>query len=77
MTTLKRVVEVVAEPSTCAACGVKFSCGAALAECWCSQIQLSDEVRDELSARYGECLCNECLRSASVRETRKADGPPQ
>lgn len=62
MTTLKRVVEVVADPSTCAACGAKFSCGAALAECWCSQIPLSDEARAELRARYRECLCSECLR---------------
>ena len=46
---------------TCAACGEKFVCGAAMAECWCSEVKLSEETRAKLKDRYKGCLCRACL----------------
>jgi hypothetical protein len=51
------------EPSTCEACGSQFTCGATLAGCWCSEIKLSVEQRDELKDCFRSCLCGECLRA--------------
>ena len=47
----------------CEACGGEFICGASLAGCWCSEIQLTDEIRRDLRARYSDCLCRQCLES--------------
>jgi len=51
----------------CEACGKDFSCGASLQGCWCSEINLSDELRAELKAKYRDCLCRECLERLSER----------
>lgn len=50
----------------CEACGKDFSCGASLRGCWCSEVELSDETRAELKARYRDCLCRECLERLSA-----------
>ena len=50
-------------PSVCEACGAEFSCGAALAGCWCGEIKLSSEALSALRARYAGCLCRNCLES--------------
>lgn len=47
----------------CEACGAQFSCGAKLAGCWCSEVQLTDALRAELRERYQHCLCRACLES--------------
>lgn len=49
-------------PRECEACGQPFVCGASLKGCWCVQIKLSPEVRQQLRARYRDCLCQECLK---------------
>jgi len=48
-------------PATCEACGAEFTCGASLAGCWCTEIKLSEPVRQRLRARYRNCLCRACL----------------
>lgn len=48
-------------PHVCEACGQPFVCGASLKGCWCSQIELTEEVRTRLRERYRDCLCRECL----------------
>jgi hypothetical protein len=53
----------VEEPSTCEACGNPFDCGATLAGCWCTQVQLSEQLLTTLRARYKACLCRPCLES--------------
>lgn len=55
------VLPSLKEPSVCGACGGEFVCGASLAGCWCARVELSDEVRAELRARYKDCLCPACL----------------
>jgi hypothetical protein len=66
------VLPVLREPSVCEACGGPFTCGAKLSGCWCAGIQLSDETRAELKARYNNCLCRECLERLSGREQSHA-----
>lgn len=51
----------------CDSCGNKFTCGASLSGCWCSEIKLTDEARAELKKRYSDCLCRECLESIGAR----------
>ena len=55
------VLPVLKKPSVCEACGGEFVCGASLAGCWCAEVELSEEVRGELRARYRDCLCRGCL----------------
>jgi len=49
-------------PRECDACGKPFVCGASLKGCWCVQIKLSADVRQELRERYKDCLCPDCLK---------------
>ncbi len=67
-TKLKRLAAVISprwrEPSTCAACGDEFSCGATLAGCWCSEVKLSEEARATLKSQYFDCLCRKCLEAS-------------
>jgi hypothetical protein len=48
-------------PRECEACGKPFVCGASLKGCWCIQVKLSAEAREELRERYTRCLCQDCL----------------
>ena len=73
-TTLKRIGAVISprwrEESKCAACGGNFTCGATLVGCWCSEIKLSDEQREDLRNRYSGCLCRACLEAAASAKAR-------
>ena len=55
-------------PETCAACGEKFVCGAALESCWCSEVKVSEETRAKLKERYKGCLCPTCLERFAAKE---------
>jgi hypothetical protein len=46
---------------TCEACGQGFLCGAMAAGCWCEEIRLTAAAREEISRRYRDCLCRNCL----------------
>ena len=54
-------VTTLGRDRVCEACGSEFKCGASLNGCWCSEIQLSDEVRTYLRSQYSDCLCQGCL----------------
>lgn len=56
----------------CEACGSAFTCGAALKACWCSEIQVSEEVRTHLRSQYSDCLCRQCLEEAAKGEEQRA-----
>jgi hypothetical protein len=58
------------EPETCEACGAAFACGAARAGCWCVKVELSEETRAGLRARYQRCLCRACLERIAAGETK-------
>jgi hypothetical protein len=52
--------------STCEACGESFSCGAASPTgCWCQEVTVAAEARDELRQQYSKCLCRPCLERAA------------
>lgn len=53
-------------PRTCEACGSAFQCGASLRGCWCVSVKLSAEIRQQLRARYQDCLCPTCLQAAAA-----------
>ncbi|HWT02347.1 MAG TPA: cysteine-rich CWC family protein [Pyrinomonadaceae bacterium] len=63
-----RVLPQYVAPSVCEACGREFTCGAALAGCWCQEIKLSEEARSRLRARYERCLCRACLENYAEGE---------
>lgn len=56
------------EPSTCESCGNEFVCGATLKGCWCMNLQLTDEAREELKSKYNDCLCQNCLEKYASNE---------
>ncbi len=56
------------EPETCEACGSSFTCGAALSGCWCTEVKLSERVREQLRGRYQHCLCRECLERFAAED---------
>lgn len=59
--TLGFISEKYKEPSVCEACGAEFICGATILGCWCMNIKLTDEKREELKSNYKKCLCQTCL----------------
>ena len=50
-------------PRVCEACGQPFHCGASLAGCWCVSVKLDAATRQQLRARYRDCLCRTCLEA--------------
>jgi hypothetical protein len=49
------------QPSVCESCGNEFTCGATIRGCWCADIKLSDETRQDLRSKFKDCLCRDCL----------------
>ena len=53
---------VLRKTQACEACGETFACEISLGTgCWCGEIKLSDETRQELRVKYKNCLCRACL----------------
>ena len=58
---------VLRRSQACEACGETFTCEISLGKgCWCGEIKLSDETRQELRAKYKKCLCRACLEKVGV-----------
>ncbi|MGH9794247.1 MAG: cysteine-rich CWC family protein [Candidatus Acidiferrales bacterium] len=53
---------IVEMQRACPACGEQFACGAALRDCWCAEMELSEAARAALRERYTGCLCRACLQ---------------
>ncbi|HZE72576.1 MAG TPA: cysteine-rich CWC family protein [Pyrinomonadaceae bacterium] len=56
------------EPSVCEACGNDFTCGATLSGCWCSDVKLTPDERNQLQNRYKNCLCRTCLEKVGNKD---------
>ena len=56
---------MTAESNTkvCESCGKQFGCGAKLAGCWCTELQLSTEITEGIKSAYLDCLCPDCLNT--------------
>jgi len=62
------VLPVLRKTQVCEACGESFACEISLGKgCWCGEIKLSDEARQELRAEYKNCLCRACLEKAAAK----------
>ncbi len=51
----------------CESCGSDFECQIGLKGCWCSEINLTDQSRQQVSESYKDCLCRKCLENAEAR----------
>lgn len=60
----------------CESCGAEFTCGASLAGCWCSGVELDDAARAELRSRFRRCLCRACLESYAAPDVNRGDAGP-
>ncbi len=71
---LKKALGVFSEkfkdPSICESCGEEFICGATLKGCWCMEIKLADEAREDLKAKFRNCLCRNCLEKLAFDADR-------
>jgi hypothetical protein len=52
----------------CEACGQEFLCKSMAAGCWCEEIHLTVAAREEISRRYRDCLCRNCLALFAANE---------
>jgi hypothetical protein len=60
---------VLPQTECCAACGQPFVCEISLGkDCWCGEIKLSENARQELRAKYRTCLCRGCLEKAKAKD---------
>ncbi len=77
MTLLKQIslmLPVLKKTQACEACGESFACELSLGQgCWCAEVKLSEETRQELRAKYKTCLCRACLEKAEARNTAPAE----
>ncbi|MDQ3676512.1 MAG: cysteine-rich CWC family protein [Actinomycetota bacterium] len=46
----------------CPRCERTFGCAAKTWGCWCCDVTLGGDLREQLAAQYEGCLCAECLR---------------
>ena len=74
MTLLKRIglmLPLLRKTQECEACGEAFACEISLGKgCWCGDIKLSDETRQELRSKYRKCLCRTCLEKAASHNSK-------
>lgn len=56
------ITESVTEKKICESCGVEFSCGANIGECWCFAVDVKAETLAELRKNFESCLCENCLK---------------
>ena len=54
----------------CEACGESFACEVSLGRgCWCGELKLSEDIRQELRGKYKDCLCRACLEEAKAKNS--------
>jgi hypothetical protein len=57
----------------CEACGQEFLCSAMVEGCWCEEIRLTAAAREEISLRYRDCLCRNCLGHFAPKAREQLD----
>src|SRR5216684_2428875 len=74
MRLLKRIglmLPVFRKTKVCEACGASFACEISLGTgCWCGELKLSEDTRQELRAKYRDCLCRACLEKAKAKNSK-------
>lgn len=72
---LSSKLPVLRKTQECEACGQPFACEISLGKgCWCGEIKLSEETRQELRAKYKVCLCRVCLEKAEASHSGRRPG---
>lgn len=56
--------------SRCPRCEAVFTCAVATGACWCAQVTLTAQRREDLAERYEGCLCRACLRDVEQAASR-------
>ena len=57
----------MSEKKVCTHCKAVIDCNTvAIANCDCSKVEVSNEVRSFLAGSFHKCLCNSCLQSFEV-----------
>lgn len=51
----------------CESCGEGFLCGAETKSCWCFDLKLTDQNREELKSKFKNCLCKNCLENVESK----------
>jgi len=52
-----------AEIKTCPRCEKEFEChSSAMFLCQCNQVELDEDVMEQLSDNYDDCICLKCLQ---------------
>ncbi|MDO8519830.1 MAG: cysteine-rich CWC family protein [Deltaproteobacteria bacterium] len=46
----------------CEACGEPFPCNPG--NCWCDEVTVDEKTRQNLKAKFNDCLCEKCLKSS-------------
>ena len=57
-----------AKQKTCEACAMQFECGSLAKPCWCRKVKLSSDALAELTSRYTDCLCPDCLNEVARKD---------
>ena len=60
-----KTTEIISDKLICESCGVEFSCGANVGECWCFRVEVKAETLAELRENFKNCLCEDCLGLAT------------
>ncbi|TKG94513.1 hypothetical protein EYV94_11220 [Puteibacter caeruleilacunae] len=57
---------------TCPKCGAAFKCyNKGKKSCWCENYSLSSETLQLLRSKWDNCLCEECLKDFSEKNSAK------
>ena len=57
-------------PAVCESCGERFSCGANSENCWCFDLNLTEQDLEQLEANFKSCLCRNCLEKVSAADIK-------
>ncbi len=68
-----KAVEIVSDKLICESCGVEFSCGANVGECWCFAVEVKSEALADLRERFKSCLCENCLGKLAANNTNNTN----
>ncbi|RNA64667.1 hypothetical protein CR163_005080 [Prosthecochloris sp. ZM_2] len=49
----------------CPRCGKEFECSRS-ADCWCSQLEIPEDVARYLAEHYESCVCRACLEELTA-----------
>ncbi|MHB8396027.1 MAG: cysteine-rich CWC family protein [Thermoplasmataceae archaeon] len=52
----------------CEVCGSAFTCGTPFPACWCLGVAITSERLKQISRKYHDCICRNCLTHLASSE---------